>query len=91
MSKREEIKLSASALRKLNYVFKRKERTKILNEASFYNSIYSAVDVNKILEAVIEKNLKTKIFKVLFLDNEKEIKEYNEYLRLIEELENLEI
>lgn len=87
MSKPEEIKLSQSAMRKLNYIFKRNEQKKILNEASFYRSIYSAVDDKIILEAVIEKNLKTKIYKVLFLDNQKQIKEYNEYLKEVLELD----
>jgi hypothetical protein len=87
MSIKEEIKLSVSALRKLNFIFKGKEREKIFNEASFYKSLYSAISDKQILEAVIDKHIKSKIHKIIFLDDEKKIKEYNECLKLFLELE----
>ena len=87
MTHKEEIKLSNQALRKFYYIFKGKERQEILNEASFYKSLYSAINDNQILEAVINKNIKSKIHKVIFLDDKKKKKEYNECLKLFLELE----
>lgn len=87
MTNKQEIKLNQSALRKLNFIFKGNERKKIFDEASFYSSIYSGLESEVILEAVINKNLKTKIHKVIFNDNKEEIKNYNESLKLYMELE----
>ena len=83
MSNKEEIKLSVSALRKMYFIFKGKEREQIFKEAD----LYSALSDKEILEAVIEKNLKQKIFKIKFFDDKKKIKEYNECLKLFLELE----
>lgn len=85
-----EIKLSLSAMRKINFIFKVKEQKEILKEASFYKSIYYDVNDNILLEAVINKHIKTKIYKIVFMDNKKDIKEFNEYLKkYLEEDENL--
>ena len=87
MSNKEEIKLSVSALRKMYFIFKGKEREQIFKEASFYKDLYCALSDKEILEVVIEKNLKQKIFKIKFFDDKKKIKEYNECLKLFLELE----
>ena len=90
MSNKKEIKLNNSAMRKLYYIFNDKERKKIFNEVSFYKDIYNAVDDDKLIYAVIDKNLKTKIHKVIFLDDKDKIKEYNECFKLYREFRDFE-
>lgn len=65
----ERLKLNNSSLRKFFYIIRTdKERKRILDETIFYKTIYNAVEVNKILEAVINKYIKIKIHKCLFLE-----------------------
>lgn len=65
----ERLKLNNSSLRKFFYIIRTdKERRRILDETIFYKTIYNAVEVNKILEAVINKYIKIKIHKCLFLE-----------------------
>jgi hypothetical protein len=81
------LKINPSALRKFFYIIRTdNERRKILNEASFYKTIYNGVEQNKILEAVIEKYIKIKIHKRFFIDPDKKsikdfIRERNEYIK----------
>lgn len=83
----EQLKISQSALRKFFYIIRtNKERNKILNEASFYKTIYDGEEINKILEAVINKYIKIKIHKCLFIDPDKKsleefIREKEEYMK----------
>jgi hypothetical protein len=83
----EQLKISQSALRKFFYIIRTdKERKKILNETSFYKTIYNDVEINKILEAVINKYIKKKIHNILFIDPDKKsleefIKEKEEYMK----------
>jgi|APFre7841882793_1041355.scaffolds.fasta_scaffold14922_3 hypothetical protein len=74
----EQLKISPSCYRKFFYVITTdKERRKILNEASFYKTIYNGVEQNKILEAVINKYIKMKIHNRFFIDpNKKSIEEF---------------
>ena len=87
----ESLKISQSALRKFFYIIRTdKERKRILDEASFYKTIYNGVEINKILEAVINKYIKIKIHKCLFIDPDKksleefirEKDEYMEYMKI---------
>ena len=69
----EQLKISQSALRKFFYIIRTdKERKRILDETSFYKTIYNGVEVNKILEAVINKYIKIKIHKCLFIEPDKD-------------------
>jgi len=85
----EQLKISPSCHRKFFYIIRTdKERKRILDEASFYKTIYNGVELNKILEAVIEKYIKIKIHKCLFIDPDKKsieefIRERNEYIEYI--------
>jgi len=75
----EQLKISSSSQRKFFYIIRTdKERKKILNEASFYKTIYNGVEVNKILEVVIEKYIKKKIHNIKFIEpDKKSIEDYN--------------
>lgn len=80
------INMSVSCHRKFFYIIRSyKERQKILNEATFYKSIYSGVELNMILEIILDKYIKMKFHKVLFIEPDKNsieehIKERNKYL-----------
>ena len=77
---KKELKLSMSSMRKLHFIFNRKQREKILAEASYYNTIYSALTIEEILEIVINKHLKMKLHKVVFPDISKQIKIHQQIL-----------
>jgi len=83
------IKMSVSSHRKFFYIIRSyKERQKIINETTFYKSIYSGVELYKILEAVINKYIKKKIHKMMFIEPDKQriedhIKERNEYIECL--------
>lgn len=80
----EQLKISQSALRKFFYIIRTdKERKRILDETLFYKTIYNAIEVNKILEAVINKYIKIKIHKCLFIEPNKN--DIEEFKRKIEE------
>ena len=77
---KKELKLSMSSMRKLHFIFNRKQRDQILAEASYYNTIYSALTIEEILEIVINKHLKMKLHKVVFPDISKQIKIHQQIL-----------
>jgi len=71
--------LNQSSLRKLYYIIRtQKERNNIFDECEYYKTIYSALPDEKILEIVIEKHIKIKLFNRKYISNKKEIKEYKE-------------
>ena len=84
MLNKDRININPSSLRKFYYIIRSdKERKKILDEASFYKKIYIAVDDKIILETVIEKYIKMRLFNVKYLDNNKDIEEYKKELKII--------
>ncbi len=78
----EKININPSSCRKFFYIIKtNKERQNILNEASYYSSIYTGLTDRQILEVVIEKYIKMRLFNVVFPNNKKDIEEHNKILK----------
>lgn len=79
-----EVKINPSSARKFFYVIRTdKERKIILDEATYYKKIYDAVDDNILLEVVIEKYIKMKIYNRKYFDIKNDVDEYKKYLESI--------
>jgi len=77
---KKEIKVSQSILRKFYFIFTKKQRDQIMLETSYFNTIYSALSIEEILEVVIQKHIKMKLHKVVFPDISKQIKLHQQIL-----------
>ena len=80
---KKELKLSLSSMRKLYYIFNKKQRELIMLEASYYNTKYPALTIEKTLDVVIQKHIKMKLHKVIFPDISKQIKLHQQILEEI--------
>ena len=79
-----EVKINPSSVRKFFYIIRTdKERKRILDEATYYKKIYNAVDDNILLEVVIEKYIKMKIYNRIYFDIKNDVDEYKKYLESI--------
>jgi hypothetical protein len=79
---REEINLEPSAMRKLQFIFNKKERKKIFDECSYYKNIYNAVDDKIILNALINKYVNIKLYKREYMKNDKDFKQHKENIKV---------
>ena len=77
---RKELKLSQSVLRKLHFIFNKKQRELIMLETSYYKSIYDALTIEETLDVVINKYLKMKLHKVVFPDITIQLKNHQQIL-----------
>jgi hypothetical protein len=84
---RNDIKLSISAMRKFNNIFKNKEKNKILDEALYFSNIYKTICIEDLITFSINKYLKVKIHNITFCDIKKDVAEYKEIL--MKEYKNL--
>ena len=78
--KKIEINISLSTKRKLYYIFNSKEKQKILDECTYYSSIYKGVAEETMVDAVVSKYIKMKLHQLIFLNNKKEIQKYKEWM-----------
>ncbi len=76
------IKLSDSDYRKYNYIFHKKERQVILNEAMYFRKIYNEMPIETLLSCSINKYLKIKLHKRIFLDIRNDVNAYKAFLDL---------
>ena len=73
---KEDIQMPISSMRKFNYIFNRKEKHIILDEALYFAKIYTTISIQKLIELSINKYLKIKIYKRTFMDIHKDVKDF---------------
>jgi len=80
---KEKLNLNQSTTRKYKYIFNTKEKQDILNQCSFYKSIYFGLTNEEIFEVVINKCIKQKLYNIKFPEISKE---YKRILKLKEDI-----
>jgi hypothetical protein len=75
-----DLKLSISAMRKFNHLFKDKEKKRILDEALYFSNIYKTICIEDLITFSINKYLKVKIHNITLCDIKKDVAEYKEIL-----------
>jgi predicted transposase len=63
---KEQINIPLSVNRKFYYIFTDKQKRLILDEMTYYKSIYKAVEDDVLFESVVNKHLKIKLHKVVY-------------------------
>ena len=82
---KKELKLNASLMRKLTYIFPKNTRLKILDEVSYFSKIYPALPIEQLIEVVVSKYVKIKIYKIVYLNIDKDVMEYKR--KIIKDIE----
>ena len=74
------IKLSDSNKRKFHFIFNKKEKECIINEAMFFKNIYNEVPIDMLIGCSINKYLKIKMYKQVYLNIHEDVIAYKKHL-----------
>lgn len=86
---KQKLNIPLSLNRKFYYIFTDKQKKMIVDEMTFYKSVYKAVEDDKLFEVVVNKHLKMKLHNVVFPNI---INDVNEYIKkIIEEHKDITI
>ena len=78
---KEKIILEPSSMRKLNYILSNKDKNKLFDECSYYKKIYSGVDDTMLLNALINKYVNMKLYKRVYMKNNKDFNQHREEIK----------
>ena len=67
--------------RKFYYIFTDKQKKAIIDEMTYYKSIYNAVEDEVLFEVVVNKYLKMKLHNVVFPNILKDVNEYKKKIK----------
>lgn len=73
---KKEFKMPISVKRKFYYIFTDKQKKLIIDEMTYYKSIYVGVEYDILFECVLNKYLKMKLHNVVFPNISNNVNEY---------------
>ena len=73
---KEKINIPLSVNRKFYYIFTDKQKRLIIDEMTYYKSIYKAVEDNVLFECIVNKHIKIKIHNAVYPNIINDVREY---------------